>query len=61
MAESCEQWCSSAEIAPVAALLCSPYRSTRETAEVLADVFHPNRLEVLDTLAPGARLEIFSE
>lgn len=61
MAASYEQWCSSAVVAPVAVVLFSPYRRTRETAELLANTFQPDRLEMLETLAPGARPESFTE
>ena len=61
MAESYEQWRSSAEITPVAAVFFSPYRRTRETAELLADALQPDRLEVLNELAPGACPERFAE
>ena len=61
MAASYEQWRSSAGIAPVAAVLYSPYRRTRETAELLADAMQPGRLEMLEALAPGARPESFTE
>ena len=61
MAASYEQWRSSAGIAPVAAVLYSPCRRTRETAELLADTMQPGRLEMLAALAPGARLESFTE
>lgn len=54
MAESYEQCRSSAEITPVAAVFFSPYRRTRETAELLADALQPDRLEVLKKLAPGS-------
>lgn len=53
MAESYEQCRSSAEITPVAAVFFSPYRRTRETAELLADALQPDRLEVLNELAPA--------
>ena len=42
-------------------MLFSPYRRTRETAELLANTFQPDRLEMLETLAPGARPESFTE
>ena len=61
MAGSYEQWRSRTGIAPVAAVFFSPYRRTRETAELLADAIQPDRLEVLEALAPGARPESFTE
>ena len=45
----------------MAAVLYSPCRRTRETAELLADTMQPGRLEMLAALAPGARLESFTE
>ena len=61
MAKSYEQWRSSADITPVAEIFFSPYRRTRETAELLADALQPDRLEVLKKLAPGACPERFAE
>ena len=48
MAESYEKWRLSADITPVAEVFFSPYRRTRETAELLADALQSDRLEVLN-------------
>ena len=55
-----EQWRLRHELAPVATVLFSPYRRTRETAEVLSSVFQSATVREAGELAPGARLEHFS-
>ena len=60
MARAYEQWRLRHELAPVATVLFSPYRRTRETAEVLSSVFQSATVREAGELAPGARLEHFS-
>lgn len=60
MARGYEQWRLRHELAPVATVLFSPYRRTRETAEVLSSVFRSATEREAGELAPGARLEHFS-
>lgn len=60
-AESYERWRSNAGVGSVTAVFFSPYRRTRETAELLSSVFQPDTSEALDTLAPGAQLDNFTE
>ena len=60
MARGYEQWRLRHELAPVATVLFSPYRRTRETAEVLSSVFRSNTVREAGELAPGARIEHFS-
>ena len=55
-----EQWRLSRDFAPVATVLFSPYRRTRETAEVLSTVFQSATVQEAGELAPGARLERFA-
>ena len=57
MATGYEQWRLSRDLAPVATVLFSPYRRTRETAEVLSTVFQSATVQEAGELAPGARLE----
>ena len=59
MARAYEQWRLRHELAPVATVLFSPYRRTRETAEVLSSVFQSATVREAGDLAPGARLEHF--
>ena len=61
MARGYEQWRITNELAPVATVLFSPYRRTRETAEVLSTVFQSAAVREARELAPGARLERFSD
>lgn len=60
MATGYEQWRLSRDLAPVATVLFSPYRRTRETAEVLSTVFQSATVQDAGELAPGARLERFA-
>ena len=60
MARGYEQWRLRHELAPVATVLFSPYRRTRETAEVLSSVFRSATEREAGELAPGARIEHFS-
>jgi phosphohistidine phosphatase SixA len=60
MATGYEQWRFSRDLAPVATVLFSPYRRTRETAEVLSTVFQSATVQEAGELAPGARLERFA-
>lgn len=60
MATGYEQWRLSRDLAPVATVLFSPYRRTRETAEVLSTVFQSATVQEAGELAPGARLERFA-
>ena len=60
MARGYEQWRLRHELAPVATMLLSPCRRTRETAEVLSSVFQSATMREAGELAPGARLEHFS-
>ena len=60
VARGYEQWRLSHELAPVATMLFSPYRRTRETAEVLSSVFQSATMREAGELAPSARLEHFS-
>jgi phosphohistidine phosphatase SixA len=60
MATGYEQWRLSRDLAPVATVLFSPYRRTRETAEVLSTVFESATVQEAGELAPGARLERFA-
>lgn len=60
MARAYEQWRLRHGLAPVATVLFSPYRRTRETAEVLSSVFQSATVREAGELAPGARLEHFS-
>jgi phosphohistidine phosphatase SixA len=60
VARAYEQWRLRHELAPVAAVLFSPYRRTRDTAEVLSSVFQSATVREAGELAPGARLEHFS-
>ena len=60
VARGYEQWRLRHELAPVATVLFSPYRRTRETAEVLSSVFQSATVREAGELAPGARLEHFS-
>ena len=60
MARGYEQWRLRHELAPVATVLFSPYRRTRETAEVLSSVFRSAIVREAGELAPGARIEHFS-
>ena len=60
MATGYEQWRLSRDLAPVATVLFSPYRRTRETAEVLSTVFDSATVQEAGELAPGARLERFA-
>ena len=60
MATGYEQWRLSHDLAPVATVLFSPYRRTRETAEVLLTVFESATVREAGELAPGARLEHFA-
>ena len=60
MATGYEQWRLSRNLAPVATVLFSPYRRTRETAEVLSSVFQSATVREAGELAPGARIEHFS-
>lgn len=60
MATGYEQWRLRHELAPVATVLFSPYRRTRETAEVLSSVFRSATEREAGELAPGARIEHFS-
>ena len=57
MAIGYEQWRLRRDLAPVATVLFSPYRRTRETAEVLSTVFQSATVQEAGELAPGARLE----
>ena len=60
MARGYEQWRLRHELAPVATVLSSLYRRTRETAKVLSSVFRSATVREAGELAPGARIEHFS-
>ena len=61
MAQEYSTWSEASAPGPVSLLLCSPYRRTIETAELLGELLRPGSQEVDSSLAPGAYPEAFSE
>ena len=61
MAQEYSTWSDASALGPVSLLLCSPYRRTIETAELLGELLRPGSQEVDSSLAPGAYPEAFSE
>ena len=54
-------WVSASAAESVSLLLYSPYRRTRETAALVADLLQPQTKRADPLLAPGAQPHLFSE